>query len=31
MLKQTLAEEEKTDKSLTVLAKDAINYQAAAE
>jgi len=31
LLKQTLAEEEKTDKSLTALAKDAINYQAAAE
>lgn len=31
LLKQNLAEEEKTDKSLTALAKDAINYQAAAE
>lgn len=31
LLKQTLEEEEKTDKSLTALAKEAINYQAAAE
>jgi ferritin-like metal-binding protein YciE len=31
LLKQTLAEEEKTDKSLTALAKEAVNYQAAAE
>jgi ferritin-like metal-binding protein YciE len=31
LLEQTLAEEEKTDKSLTKLAESAINYQAAAE